>query len=59
MRCPTCRQELPPEGCRYEPFCSRRCKLVDLGKWLDGSYSIPAEPASPEDIIREQEGGEN
>jgi endogenous inhibitor of DNA gyrase (YacG/DUF329 family) len=35
------------------PFCSPRCKLIDLGRWLDGSYRIPAEeteePLLPED----------
>ncbi len=25
------------------PFCSRRCQLVDLGRWLDEAYSLPAE----------------
>ena len=27
------------------PFCSPACKLVDLGKWLDGAYRIPGPPA--------------
>jgi endogenous inhibitor of DNA gyrase (YacG/DUF329 family) len=31
------------------PFCSERCKLADLGKWLDGDYAIPGEPDSPLD----------
>jgi uncharacterized protein len=26
------------------PFCSRTCKLADLGRWLDGSYRIPGPP---------------
>jgi uncharacterized protein len=26
------------------PFCSRACKLADLGRWLDGSYRIPGPP---------------
>ncbi|MBP8305375.1 MAG: DNA gyrase inhibitor YacG [Phycisphaerae bacterium] len=42
--CPTCSKTvqvvegaaLPP----YYPFCSERCKLVDLGSWLDGRYKI-------------------
>jgi endogenous inhibitor of DNA gyrase (YacG/DUF329 family) len=25
----------------YFPFCSERCKLIDLGRWLDGKYQIP------------------
>jgi len=26
------------------PFCSPRCRLVDLGRWLDEGYSLPTEP---------------
>lgn len=43
--CPTCRKPVPipaddaPMG--TYPFCSERCKLVDLGRWLDGRYQIP------------------
>ena len=31
------------------PFCSERCKLIDLGKWLDASYTIPAEPEADQE----------
>ncbi len=31
----------------YGPFCSKRCKEIDLGKWFSGSYAIPA--AEPPD----------
>ena len=41
--CPMCDQpfDMPaaPED-KYFPFCSRRCQLVDLGKWLDGDHRI-------------------
>jgi endogenous inhibitor of DNA gyrase (YacG/DUF329 family) len=33
------------------PFCSPRCKLADLSRWLDGSYRIPGDPASPMDEV--------
>ena len=33
----------------YKPFCSERCRLADLGKWLDGAYRIGA-PVSEEDL---------
>lgn len=36
------------EDAPYRPFCSERCKLVDLGRWLDGSYAI-GEPVGPTD----------
>lgn len=31
------------------PFCSDRCKLVDLGRWLDGKYQIPVVEADESD----------
>lgn len=41
MSCPICNKEV---DAKYRPFCSRRCADVDLGRWLTGSYAIPAEP---------------
>jgi endogenous inhibitor of DNA gyrase (YacG/DUF329 family) len=29
----------------WKPFCSERCKMADLGRWLTGGYSVPGEPA--------------
>ncbi|MGB0715799.1 MAG: DNA gyrase inhibitor YacG [Phycisphaerae bacterium] len=34
------------------PFCSDRCKMIDLGKWLDGSY-MTSHPAGPDDFDEE------
>ncbi|MCV2871505.1 DNA gyrase inhibitor YacG [Defluviimonas sp. WL0050] len=39
MTCPICQKETDP---KYRPFCSKRCADVDLGRWLNGSYAIPA-----------------
>lgn len=50
VACPICRT--PVEWCRenrYRPFCSERCKLVDLGEWADESRAIPAAPETPEE----------
>lgn len=41
MSCPICTKD---SDAKYRPFCSRRCADVDLGRWLNGSYAIPAEP---------------
>ena len=47
MRCPICKKPVafPREGAKsapaFFPFCSDRCKLIDLGRWLDGRYQIP------------------
>ena len=32
----------------WRPFCSERCKLVDLARWADGTYRLPGEPVTPE-----------
>jgi endogenous inhibitor of DNA gyrase (YacG/DUF329 family) len=41
--CPTCRGVTPWEGNSYRPFCSERCRLVDLDAWASGRYRIPGE----------------
>lgn len=46
VQCPTCGKSLPwgPES-PHRPFCSERCRLLDLGAWVDGSHAIPGPPA--------------
>lgn len=57
VACPTCKApvEWRPES-RYRPFCSERCKLIDIGAWASESYKVPGqeEPLSDE---AEHEGG--
>jgi uncharacterized protein len=41
--CPTCRKKFAFASLaeiQYRPFCSERCRLVDLGKWLSEEYKI-------------------
>ena len=49
LHCPICQAELSAtaEDLTYRPFCSQRCKLVDLHNWLSGAYRIstPLDPA--------------
>lgn len=40
MRCPICKKDAPYEGNPFRPFCSERCKLIDLDNWLSGRYRI-------------------
>jgi len=42
--CPTCRKVVAREANPRFPFCSERCRLVDLGKWIDEEYRIPDAP---------------
>lgn len=42
--CPQCRKSSSLEpGNAWRPFCSERCKLLDLGEWISGRYGIPVE----------------
>ena len=45
--CVFCRRQ--PAQPPWEPFCSERCKLQDLAKWIDGAYRVPAEPVPESD----------
>lgn len=47
--CPTCGKKGPWFSHPYAPFCSERCKLVDLGRWLGEEYRI-ASPITAEDL---------
>ncbi|MYC26538.1 MAG: DNA gyrase inhibitor YacG [Nitrospira sp. SB0662_bin_26] len=38
--CPGCRS-LTSEDSAFYPFCSERCRLVDLGAWLNADYRVP------------------
>ena len=55
-QCPTCKRTLaveqgatPAQAWPYRPFCSERCRSIDLGSWLDGAYRIGT-PVSEEDL---------
>jgi len=49
IKCPTCRKTGDWFAGRYGPFCSYRCNLIDLGKWLGGEHAI-SEPLRPEHL---------
>ena len=59
MLCPICRKRVPRDG-EFLPFCSDRCRIVDLGNWASEKYviSTPADPQQQEDIPEEEDGGE-
>ena len=45
VTCPHCKRQCAWEGNRWRPFCSERCKLIDLGAWLEEKHAIPGEDA--------------
>jgi endogenous inhibitor of DNA gyrase (YacG/DUF329 family) len=48
--CPTCAKpvEWRPENA-FRPFCSERCKLIDLGEWATEKYRVPTEDGPPDE----------
>jgi endogenous inhibitor of DNA gyrase (YacG/DUF329 family) len=51
VKCPTCGKpvEWKPEN-RFRPFCSERCRQIDLGAWASESYRVPADaPPDPDE----------
>ena len=50
IRCPTCKKEGHWFEERWGPFCSQRCKLVDLGSWFDEENKI-SEPLRPDHFL--------
>lgn len=51
VKCPTCQRpvEWVPESV-YRPFCSERCRLIDLGAWLTEKHAIAGTPADPDEV---------
>ncbi len=47
-QCPICRRYFDPEQSSALPFCSDRCRQIDLGRWLGEKYRIAGEQVSPD-----------
>jgi endogenous inhibitor of DNA gyrase (YacG/DUF329 family) len=45
VNCPTCQRELAWDTAPFRPFCSERCRLLDLGAWLSEQHAIPGDAA--------------
>lgn len=48
IRCPICERSFEPAESVAMPFCSERCRKIDLGRWLREVYSVPVE-RNPDD----------
>jgi endogenous inhibitor of DNA gyrase (YacG/DUF329 family) len=49
VKCPTCKKSGKWFETLYGPFCSKRCRLVDLGKWFNEEHAV-SEPLRPEHL---------
>jgi hypothetical protein len=57
LTCPICQKPVPvapDDAVKFQPFCSERCRQVDLIRWFDGKYAI-VEPLNPE-LLESEEG---
>jgi hypothetical protein len=59
MRCPICRKVVPSDS-QFLPFCSERCKIIDLGNWASEKYviSTPVDPQTQEDLPDQEDDSE-
>ena len=53
MKCPICKKEVKFGDAEF-PFCSERCRVLDLGNWASEKYVIST-PARPEELDREED----
>jgi hypothetical protein len=52
LRCPICKKTVKSTDAEF-PFCSERCRTIDLGKWASGAYVISSPLKDAEEAIRE------
>jgi len=48
VSCPACRKGTPWEGNPHRPFCSDRCRIIDLAAWATERYRFPGNPVTDE-----------
>lgn len=48
VKCPQCKKLVEYEGNEFRPFCSKRCKIIDLGDWADQKYAVPVDKSENE-----------
>jgi len=52
MKCPGCQKETTFKDNPFRPFCSERCKMIDLGRWAAGDFRVASEEKPTEGIHR-------
>jgi uncharacterized protein len=57
LKCPTCKKPVKANDAEF-PFCSERCRLIDLGKWASGDYVISSPLRDISDVAEEPGGSD-
>lgn len=50
LRCAICDRQFDPAASKALPFCSERCRQIDLGRWLREVYSVPVQRNPDEEV---------
>lgn len=58
MKCPICKKKEANLGDPDFPFCSERCRLIDLGNWASEKYVIST-PVRPEELAGAEDDGDS
>ncbi len=49
VTCPKCKKKFNYYSSAFRPFCTEKCRLIDLGQWLNESYTVPASKITVEE----------
>lgn len=52
VKCPHCKTSFAYHSSEFRPFCSERCRMVDLGQWLSEGYAVEAQNVTAEERDR-------
>lgn len=51
VQCPNCKKKFEYYSSEFRPFCSEKCRLIDLGQWLDESYTVPVQKLTEDEVL--------
>jgi endogenous inhibitor of DNA gyrase (YacG/DUF329 family) len=54
VKCPKCKKAFNYYSSEFRPFCSERCKMIDLGHWMEETYTIPSTDRPTEEELMEK-----
>jgi len=54
VHCPHCKKVVEWATAPERPFCSERCRIIDLGAWAEGAYAIASSPPDPSEFELEE-----
>lgn len=60
VKCPTCGKQVKWEDAsKWRPFCSERCRLIDLGEWANESHRIEGDENLPQELLEQNKDNQH